>query len=209
MSIKRIDPSAPPRRGASRRPWWLQPLSILASTGAALATVAWHRRWEGAIDGTPRRGLMDGLCHGGTALAVALPALPYVREPAAFLRVVLSTALLLDLDHIPAARSFHLARTMTMEHRPPSHSVLTPLLFAILAERWRPERHLGLAALLGLGSHLLRDLGTGGAPIVHPRRIVTVPYRVVVPLLGLVAISSRHATRRRFGTRLLRLAFSV
>lgn len=186
-------------------PWW-PVVSVAASTGLALITAAWHRRWEAAPEGTTRRGLFDGLCHAGTALAVAVPALPYVRDPAGFLRVALSSALLIDLDHMVAARSVRLERCMTMESRPASHSVLAPVLLALVAEWLRPEQHFGLGALLGLSSHLLRDVGTGGAPLVRPRRIITVPYRTVVPLLGLLALSSRQATRRRLGTRLLRLS---
>src|SRR5690606_34509704 len=91
-------------------------LGALAATGL---TVAWHRRWEMAEDGTPVRGLLDGLCHTGTALAVALPVLPYVRDPRAFLRVTLTCALAIDLDHVPAARSLRLTRCMGMERRPP------------------------------------------------------------------------------------------
>lgn len=195
---------APP--AVPRRPDWPSAFAIGASTTAALVTSAWHRRWAGSADGTPRRGLFDGLCHAGTALAVALPALPYVRDPAGFLRVAVSSAVLIDLDHVVSARSMRLTRCMTLDQRPPSHSVLAPLALAVIAERLRPEQHFGLGALLGLGSHLLRDLGTGGAPLLHPRRIITIPYRVTVPLLGLLAISSRHATRRHLGRRLLRLA---
>ena len=145
---------------------------------------------------------MDGLCHLGTAAAVALPALPYVRDRAGFLRMVLLSAVAFDLDHIPAARSVRLDRTMTMPHRPASHSALVPILLAILTERWRPQQHLGLAALLGMSSHLLRDLGTGGAPLLHPRRIITMPNAAVVALLGLLAISSRTGTRLALGARL-------
>lgn len=179
----------------------------VAATALALLTSAWHRRWEDAAEGTPRRGFFDGLCHAGTALAVSLPALPYVRDPSAFLRLALASALVIDLDHVAAARSVRLARCMTMEHRPASHSVLTPIALALLTEWLHPKQHLGMAALLGLGSHLLRDLGTGGAPLLHPQRIISVPYQVVVPLLGLLALSSRSAARRRIGTRILERAF--
>ncbi|WP_294082880.1 metal-dependent hydrolase [Sphaerobacter sp.] len=185
---------------------WAAMLSVAAALLAALLTATWHHRWERAANGTPERGLLDGLCHAGTALAVALPVLPYVREQGPFLRVALASALLIDLDHIAAARSLRLDRCMTMATRPLSHSLLTPILLAVLAERLAPERHLGLAALLGLGSHLLRDLYTGGVPVLHPRHVVSLPPRVVIPLLGLLAIFSRSATRRRLGTRLLRLA---
>lgn len=185
------------------KPNWLQDRPYLsAALVVALFTLTWHRRWAEAGDGTPRRGLFDGLCHLGTALAVALPVVPYVRDRPGFLRLALVSAVAMDLDHVAAARSVRLERTMTMEHRPASHSVLAPLLVAVLAEQWRPQQHLGLAALLGLGSHLLRDLGTGGAPLVHPRRIISVPNVVVVALLGALSLSSRTATRLALGSQL-------
>ena len=184
--------------------WFAHLRYFSASCITALLTLIWHHRWEQANDGTPRRGLFDGLCHLGTALAVALPVLPYVRDRGGFLRLALLSAVVIDLDHVAAARSVRLERTMTMEHRPVSHSLLAPLLAAALAEHWRPRRHLGLAMLLGLGSHLLRDLGTGGAPIVHPHRIVSIPNPVMVMLLGALALLSRTATRLALGAHLLR-----
>lgn len=191
-------------------------LQLLYSSGAvfaALLTSMWHRRWEAAHEGSRQRGLFDGLCHAGTALAVSLPVLPYVRDRAGFLRVALVSAVAFDLDHIPAARSIRLDRCSTMPTRPVSHSALAPLLLALLLERWRPEKHVGLAVLLGLTSHLLRDVGTGGAPLVHPRRIITMPYSAVVFLLWVLSLGTRRATRTaasgqriamRFGRRLLR-----
>jgi membrane-bound metal-dependent hydrolase YbcI (DUF457 family) len=196
-------------RDASGRPdaWWLQHIYSSGAVLIALLTTSWHRRWEDSREGTPRRGLLDGLCHFGTALAVILPVLPYVRDRAGFLRIALLSAVAFDLDHIPAARSISLERCSTMPNRPASHSLLSPLVLALLVERWRPEKHFGLGVLLGLTSHLLRDLGTGGAPLVHPRRIITIPYGMVVFLLGLLSVSSRYATRMAVGGPLLAKRF--
>ncbi len=184
---------------------WMQPSLAIGAIIAALATGAWHRRWESSFDGSPRRGLFDGLCHLGTALAVSLPILPYVRDRWGFLRMSLLSSVVIDLDHVLAARSFRLTRCMTMEHRPASHSVLTPLIFAVLAERWKPEQHVGLAALVGVSSHLLRDLGTGGAPLLHPRRIITIPYTLVVVLLGAFSMMIRYGTRTAMGGKFVAL----
>ncbi len=182
---------------------WMQPSLAVGAVIAALATGAWHRRWESAYDGSPRRGLFDGLCHLGTAMAVSLPILPYVRDRWGFLRISLLSSVVIDLDHVLAARSFRLTRCMTMDQRPASHSVLTPLIVAVLVERWKPEQHTGLAALVGVGSHLLRDLGTGGAPLLHPRRIITIPYALVVVLLGTFSVATRYFTRTATGGKFL------
>ncbi|MBX6341686.1 MAG: metal-dependent hydrolase, partial [Thermomicrobiaceae bacterium] len=170
-----VESSSLPQPTPPRQPLRAAVLSAVGSLAVAALTAAWHRRWAIAPDGTPRRGLFDGLCHAGTALAVTLPALPYVRDPARVLRVAVTSALLIDLDHVVAARSVRLRRCMTMDQRPASHSALTPLAGAVLVEWLRPNEHLGMGVLLGLASHLLRDLGTGGAPLLHPRRVVSIP----------------------------------
>ncbi len=184
---------------------WMQPSLALGAILAAITTGAWHRRWESAYEGTPRRGLFDGLCHLGTALAVSMPILPYVQDRWGFLRISLLSSVVIDLDHILAARSFRLTRCMTMDHRPASHSVLTPIIFAVLAERWKPKQHVGLAALVGVSSHLLRDLGTGGAPLLRPRKIITIPYELVVVLLGAFSVLTRYGTRTAVGSKFLAL----
>ncbi|MDI3339697.1 MAG: metal-dependent hydrolase [Sphaerobacter sp.] len=205
---REVHPSkpAPPERAAPPLRWDV-PLSLVATALGAALTAACHRRWAHAGPGSSQRALFDGACHVGTALAVASPVSPYVRDPGAFLRVAVASALLIDLDHVVAARSLRLTRWMTMPARPPSHSLLAPLLLATLAERLAPERHLGLAAVLGLGSHLLRDLYTGGVPLLHPRRVISLSPNVVIPVLALLALSSRSGARRRLGTRLRRLLY--
>jgi membrane-bound metal-dependent hydrolase YbcI (DUF457 family) len=111
-----------------------------------------------------------------------------VPEPGWFVATGLLGSLVLDLDHIVAAQSIRLDRCMTMPARPPTHSLLTALLASLGLARLRPWRGLGLGLFLGLASHLLRDLGTGGAPAFHPRRIVECAYPVSVLLAAALAV---------------------
>lgn len=177
----------------------MAPLSLGGTALAAVLTVMWQRRWAESQAATPRRALFDGLCHIGTALAVALPALPRVDNRWGFIRAVIFGAVMIDLDHIPAARSTRLDRCMSMPQRPPSHSLYTVIALASAVETVRPGRQLGLGVLLGLISHLLRDLATGGAPLVRPRSVVTIPASAEVILLCALALAGRQAveTARR------------
>jgi len=165
------------------------PAAYQAAAGIAAAVhLLCHRAWARAGDGTPRRALFDGLSHGSAALAVIVPAAPRVPEPGWFLATGLAGGLLLDLDHILAAQSIRLDRCMTMPARPPTHSFPTALLASVGLARLRPWRGLGLGLFLGLMSHLLRDLGTGGAPVFHPRRVIECAYPTSLLLTAALAV---------------------
>jgi membrane-bound metal-dependent hydrolase YbcI (DUF457 family) len=146
---------------------------------------AWFKR-----HGLKRReALSDGAAHIATALAVSLPAAPFVEHKRRFIVTAVVSAVAIDLDHVVAARSTQLLSCMSMPHRPPSHSILTVGLTSYAAERLWPGSQTGLALTLGLGSHLLRDLATGGAPLFIPRRIVEItkpPVALMMLLLGFV-----------------------
>lgn len=172
------------------------PLSVSGALLAAGLTVICQRRWAKAAAATPRRALFDCLCHVGTALSVGLPALPHVDNRREFIQAVVCSAILIDLDHIPAARSTRLDRCMSMPRRPASHSVFAVIALASAVETLRPGRQFGLGALLGLGSHLLRDLATGGAPLIRPRSVITIPSGAQVILLCVLALAGRHAAGR-------------
>lgn len=174
----------------------MAPLSVSGALLAAGLTVIWQRRWAEAAAATPRRALFDGLCHAGTALAVALPALPRVAHRREFIQAVVCGATLIDLDHIPAARSTRLDRCMSMPRRPASHSVFAVIALTSAVEMLRPGRQCGLGVLLGLSSHLLRDLATGGAPLVRPRSVITIPSGAEAILLFALALAGRHAAGR-------------
>jgi hypothetical protein len=148
-------------------------------------------------DGARRpEAVADALAHLATGLAVALPATPHVRDPERFLATAAISAMFIDLDHIVAARSIKLHSTMTMPNRPASHSVLAIGSLAYLTERLQPGRQTELAVTLGLGSHLLRDLVTGGAPLFMPRHIVAIQKHRGLIMMVALAISGRWYVRR-------------
>ncbi|HEX2282109.1 MAG TPA: metal-dependent hydrolase [Thermomicrobiales bacterium] len=134
-----------------------------------------------------QEALSDGAAHIATALAVTVPASPFVKNPRRFVATAVASAVAIDLDHVIAARSTQLIPCMTMPNRPASHSVVTVGLVSYLAERVWPGTQTDLGIVLGLGSHLLRDLATGGAPLFIPKRIVAIerpPVAVMMVTLG-------------------------
>jgi hypothetical protein len=140
--------------------------------------------------------LSDGGAHIATALAVSIPAAPFVPNRRRFIAISALSAVAIDLDHVVAARSMSLIPCMTMPTRPASHSLLTVGIGTYAAERLLPGSQSGLAITLGLGSHLLRDLATGGAPLFIPQRIVMVPRPPVASLMALLGVFGRWYARR-------------
>jgi hypothetical protein len=139
--------------------------------------------------------LSDGGAHIATALAVSLPAAPYVEHRRRFVTIAALSAVAIDLDHVIAARSTQLIRCMTMPTRPASHSLLTISIGTYAAERLWPGTQTGLALTLGLGSHLMRDLATGGAPLFIPQRIVVVQHPPVALMMCALAMFGRWYAR--------------
>jgi hypothetical protein len=148
-----------------------------------------------------QEALSDGAAHIATALAVSLPAAPFVQDPKRFVALATLSAVAIDLDHVVAARSTSLIPCMTMPNRPASHSVLTVGIVSYAVERVWPGSQSGLAIVLGLGSHLLRDLATGGAPLFIPRRIVEVPRPPVASMMLALGFFGRWYARHMLDPR--------
>ncbi len=142
-----------------------------------------------------QEALSDGAAHIATALAVAMPAAPFVRNRRSFVLTAVISAVAIDLDHVVVARSTNLIPCMSMPHRPASHSVVTVGALTYLAERIWPDTQTDFAIVLGLGSHLLRDLATGGAPLFIPKRIVEITRPPVVTLMVLLGFFGRWYAR--------------
>ena len=162
----------------------------------ALAADQLCRRFK-ASDARRPEAIADGLAHLATGLAVALPAAPFVKNTERFLAVAALSAIAIDLDHVVAARSIRLQSCMTMPSRPASHSVLAVGGLAYLTERIQPGRQTELAVTLGLGSHLLRDLVTGGAPLFMPSRIVEIQKHRGLFMMVALAVAGRWYVRRQ------------
>jgi len=142
---------------------------------------------------------LDWPAHFLTA-ALALTALPRRLDPevAAW---ALAGSVAIDLDHIPLYLGF---RPVVTEAggRPFTHSLTTAtaLLGAAVPARGRARKVLaGLGA--GVLLHLVRDIGTGGVPLLWPlhRGTVRVPY---APHFAAIAwAAAAPALRRRSGGR--------
>lgn len=141
--------------------------------------------------------LSDGAAHIATGLAVSLPAAPFVEHKRRFVALSVLSAVTIDLDHVVAARSVKLLPCMTMPTRPASHSLLTVSAITYAAERIWPGTQSALAVTLGLGSHLLRDLATGGAPLFIPRRIIELTRPPVAMMMFALGFFGRWYARRQ------------
>lgn len=142
-----------------------------------------------------QEALSDGAAHIATALAVSIPAAPFVEHRRRFVLLSAASAVAIDLDHLVAARSVKLIPSMSMPTRPSSHSLLTIGIGSYAAERLWPGTQSGLAITLGLGSHLLRDLATGGAPLFIPRRIVAITKPPVASMMLALGVFGRWYAR--------------
>lgn len=170
---------------------------LIAAAGFGLLALAFDRLCDHfkSTDQKPLEALSDGAAHIATALAVAVPASPFVSQPKRFVATAVVSAVAIDLDHVVAARSTSLIPCMTMPNRPASHSVITIGLVAYVAERAWPGTQTDLGLVLGLGSHLLRDLATGGAPLFIPKRIVALQRPPVASMMLALGFFGRWFAR--------------
>jgi len=118
----------------------------------------------------PVKALADESAHIATTLCL-LPLLR-ARRPREFYVGCVVGSVALDVDHLPLYAMYEKPSA-----RPMSHSLVTVGLTAGLAARATGRRSVFLQGVtFGLASHLLRDLLTGGAPLLWPlsRRVVVI-----------------------------------
>jgi inner membrane protein len=158
---------------------------------AALDAVRISRRqWP-----VPLLAGLDWPAHLTTA-ALALTALPRRLDPeiAAW---ALAGSVAIDLDHIPLYLGL---RSVVTEHggRPVTHSLTTAaaLLGAAVPTRGRARKVLaGLGA--GVLLHLVRDIGTGGVPLLWPFHHGTVRVPYAAHFAAIAAAAAAPTVRRR------------
>jgi inner membrane protein len=150
------------------------------------------RRWS-----VPMTALLDEPAHVLTAGLLLCAFLPWrARATAPW---ALAGAVLIDLDHLP----LYLWGALTADDsgRPVFHSVATVLALACAGVMSRGRFRTALTGLsLGIGLHLVRDLGTGpGVPLWWPveAHSVRVPYLAYfVALAGVAALAVGRQIRR-------------
>src|SRR3954468_20037073 len=103
----------------------------------------------------------DPLQHAAIAAAVAAPLVP--RAGRGVLATAMAAALAIDVDHVVAARSPRVRRTIALAARPRTHSAVTAGGAGALVAAAAGPVH-GWAAFAALASHLLHDAGDHGAP---------------------------------------------
>jgi membrane-bound metal-dependent hydrolase YbcI (DUF457 family) len=119
------------------------------------------RRRSGRSDFSPVRVYSDPFQHAAIAAAVVAPLT--LGAPRRVLVTAVAAAVVIDLDHVIAARSALPGATTGLDQRPRSHSLLTAVLAgALVAARAGPAH--GWATFAALGSHLLHDAGDTAAP---------------------------------------------
>ncbi|HEV7188881.1 MAG TPA: metal-dependent hydrolase [Blastococcus sp.] len=161
-------------RAREHRRAWVPPVAL--ATIVVLDLVGALRSWPVVLEG-PR----DETAHLLTAWLFLASAVPADRRR--FCGWVLAGAVLLDLDHIPLL--LWEVGAAAPNGRPVTHGLVTVLVLlagAALVRRWRVPL---LALALGVGLHLVRDLGTGpGVPLLWP----LTPASVQVPYVAYLAV---------------------
>lgn len=149
--------------------------------------------------------LTDEPAHAATALLSVGAGAAIARRRLARMAAIVALlgGTLIDLDHLPAILGWDGLTAGTQ--RPYSHSLLTVAAISLIAWRLRGGRRAAALVIAGaVSSHLMRDMATGGVPLLwpFPPDNVTIPYGVSAATLATfgVAVVIRE-TRRAFSRR--------
>ena len=120
-----------------------------------------HRDRSRRLSKRDIRVYSDPVQHALIAVAVNAPVA--ARTDRRVLATAVAAALVIDADHVIAARSFRVSDTISLAQRPVSHSLVTAVLAGALVSAAAGPLH-GWAAFSALASHLLHDAGDAAAP---------------------------------------------
>jgi hypothetical protein len=181
MQIVNVNANRPARGGFPTR---LFPYTVLFNALLSIPAVmmAGDMLVAGRPDGPLQRfwPLTDSPVHAALALLVVSPLLRRAprRRRAAWLAVAGLAAVLVDLDHAAAARSFSVYAMTHLNGRPETHSLLFAVGAGLLASRLGRNPLAGWLVGLALASHVLRDAVTGGTPYLWPLPVKSLPAAV-------------------------------
>jgi hypothetical protein len=142
--------------------------------------------------------VLDEIAHLGTALILLIGLGRVSLSP--FTVACLVGAVLIDVDHLPAMLSPDVS--LIEEERPVTHSVIWVAVLLIsstgLTGQWRSVV-VGLS--LGILTHLVRDMATGGVPLFWPvsDNIVEIPYwTYAIAIVSTASMGISQSFDRRF-----------
>ncbi len=151
------------------------PLSLRRWVVLALVSVGFTIQfgvdWGLQHDVLGRRELtvwLDPIAHVVLAISVTLPWIVALRLPRSYLLLAAAAALLIDIDHVVAARSFSLTAAISLPGRPISHSLLFSTGAAVIFGLMVRRTTAAIVVLIALFTHVSRDATGGGTPLLWP-----------------------------------------
>lgn len=108
------------------------------------------------------RIIIDEMMHVIFYAVIAFPFLMHIE----FLCGI-AAAVLIDIDHFISAHSFDPQKTLNLDNRPFTHSLLFALIITGIS-LLTGNMLLGFLVFIGLISHLMRDLITDTTPLFYP-----------------------------------------
>jgi inner membrane protein len=190
------------------RPWGVRHVVVVLAIMLLLDLALGHVKMPGSVgarglrDGErapkpprPIEAVLDESAHAMTALVLFKAA---GVDGAALALPLLVGAVLIDVDHVPMEVGLDVVTRGT--NRPYSHSVVVVGGLLILAGLSGASRsRMFLAVAFGVGTHLLRDMATGGVPLYWPlfASRVTIDYGVYAAVMLVGGAMAVRSGRRR------------
>lgn len=112
--------------------------------------------------------LLDPFAHIILATMVLIPWLVFWQLPRLYLLIGVSAAVLIDTDHIWAARSWAVTEMIKLSERPIVHSLMIITIFSIVMGIVTNNKWIAQTILLALLTHISRDATSGKTPWLWP-----------------------------------------